>query len=291
MISKYEGIDKISIAINPMFLNPFRPAGLIDPTKKITLHFFGWIPTIDIHAEALDYNVDFHYQLSEVISWLIEKNVLLFPKTPITQVFVHEHLDYFVLYLRELEFYFDFTKEQILIDKNEYDSELSIEERNFIRVGTTFYSKDFRKNKHKSKLIIYDRNEKLKHSRNKKYREIESNEFSERLEFRLCANNCAYMHMDNIKGNYEEVFNNYLPFLSALYNIYIKNSVTFSLDDTHPNFNKIIKKSKKCGTRSRNNLKKQKGRTQKFNEEQAKAEWDRIDIELQKVASKPEIAL
>jgi hypothetical protein len=250
-----QGIDKISIALQPIIVGKKLGKVPIDPKKELTFRYFGCFPVLDIHAERLDLDQDLHSQIASIIYELIEKDFINFPNTPLTFAFVHQHLDCFVLFLKEIEFFFDLRPDNISIDEKEDNPEIDDKEKLFYRYENTHYSKDRSKKNRKSKIAIYDRKLRLKETRQKSYKEIEAMSNNMRLEFRLCNSNCKYMDIDNIKGNYNKVFKNYLPYLASSYNKLAKDSLDITSRE-HANLLKLLDESSKDRVRARGNLKK-----------------------------------
>ncbi|GAB1483423.1 hypothetical protein MASR2M78_22390 [Treponema sp.] len=272
-----EGIDKITIAINPMFISPdINRRKYIDPKKWLTIHRKGWLWVLDIHCERLNPFVDFHFQIAEIIYELIERKVLQFPNNQFTRLFVHNCLDWFVYYVRELEFYFDFKDEDVFINEDENDLNVPEDEKKFIDVGGTKYSKDFRPGVRDSVISIYDRHNRQKKVNQLSYKEIESNPYRRRIEFRLKVCNCDYLHLDNLKGTYGEIISRYAPYLAGLFNRYASYSVWVN-DEEHEWFQRINALSKKGVQRTRTTLKKSdKGYKKRGSDKELDAKWEMI---------------
>jgi hypothetical protein len=62
----------------------------------------------------------------------------------------------------------------------------------------------------------------------------------ERLEFRIYAGNSRWLHWDNLKGNYQQIFNRYEEYLATLYNNYVLGCLTVRGKE-NPNFKKLVK--------------------------------------------------
>jgi len=250
-----QGIDKISIALQPLFVSEKFRKVPVDPKKELTARYYGCFPVLDIHAERLDIYQDFHSQIAAIIYELIEKDFIIFPKTPFTYGFIREHLDWFVLFLKEIEFFFDLSPENICIDEKEDDPQIDANDKLFFKYENTYYSKDRTRNNKKSKIAIYDRRLRLKKTRQKSNKEIEMMSNYIRLEFRLCTSNCDYMNMSNIRGEYDKVFMRYLPYLATVYSKLAKGSLEINAKQ-HKNLKKILNECEKDRVRAKGKLKR-----------------------------------
>jgi hypothetical protein len=242
-VSTNEGIDKIKIVLNPIFINYnlSYEGKHICPLNHLTIHTFGDMIALGIHAEYLNLYLDMHQNIALAIYDLVKKNIILFPDNILTLPFIYSNLNWFVLYLQELEFNFDFKRTNIEID----DEACTHEDSRLIKkYDTTHYTSDYRDGKTKSIGEIYDREVKDKKDLHKTKKAIEENPFKIRLEYRLCRNNCPYLHMDNIQGDYKEVFKRYLPYLAIIYNNYFSGNITTN-GKSNKNFNRIKKEAAK----------------------------------------------
>ncbi|GAB1482882.1 hypothetical protein MASR2M78_16980 [Treponema sp.] len=201
-----EGIDKIKIVLNPLFINPNkRNIKHIDPHNRLTLHRAGWFTALAIHAEYFNMVIDYKMNIALAIYDLIKNEIISFPDNMYTLSFIYKNLDWFVLFVQELEFFFDFRPEDIVIDEDELNPNIDGEGKQLIKYRSTFYSNDYRSGKRHSILKIYDRETKLKQDRSMKSQDISSHPYKSRLEFRLCRNNCEYLNIDDLEGTYVEI--------------------------------------------------------------------------------------
>jgi len=169
--------------------------------------------------------------IAEVIFELIDKKFINFP-TDIPIQFIYLNLEWFVSEVREIEFYFDFIPNSIMV--------FSLDVLNYYK--DSIYSPDYRmyddKSNRKSNIIIYYRIPRLKKVNQMKHSIIENNIYSRRLEFRLCKYDCPYRTLNNLIGNYSQIITNYSTFLSTLYYRHFKDNIIIDTSE-HPYFTKI----------------------------------------------------
>lgn len=159
-------------------------------------------------------------------------------------------MDYFVFYVSELEFFFDFLPQDIHIDPKEDDPDISDDEKLFKKpYPTTYYTKGTKDDIG----IIYDRYKRLKEVNQISYKEIEDNPYRIRLEFRLSRDNCRFLSIKNLDGNYYEIFKKHLHLLSSVYTKYFSKSIDIS-DDKYPCFHELYQESLKGNQRTREKL-------------------------------------
>ena len=246
------GIDKIRFVLNPLIVNTTKmnTYPTFDHEKKITLHTFGSFAYVEIHAEYFNPCINYITQIANVITILAERGIITWGTSFIEKYFIYEHIDYFVYYLAELEFFFDFIPQDIHIDPKEDDPEVSDDEKLLKKpFPTTYYTKGTKDNVG----IIYDRYEKLKSTNQISHKKIESNPYRIRLEFRLSRDNCRFLSLRNIDGNYYQIFQNYLHYLSSLYTKHFRRSLDIA-DEKYPCFHELYQESLKGYKRTRGKL-------------------------------------
>lgn len=227
-----EGIDTISIEFFPNYVNEkfwfnkrqvFLGVSLEVRESKYKKYYL-----CHIQAEALNCNI-----LWDVI-WTVRKlcmrgfliinreNYPLFD-----YIFKNRHL---IFRLAELDFYFDFPRNTLQIPSEEITGER--------RFATTVYSKDHKKRK--SLWIMYDRISDLLY-RNQLPKDFVKNlPFPTRIEIRLCRANCAYLHLDNIRGDFYQIFSRYQSYIAKTWR---KHGFIFGeipIIEQHPFFNMIL---------------------------------------------------
>lgn len=132
--------------------------------------------------------------------------------------------------LAELDFYFDFPRNALQIPGEEVTG--------IRRFATTVYSKDHKKRK--SLWIMYDRISDLLYRNQHPKDFINSIPYPTRLEVRLCRANCAYLHFDNIRGDFYQIFSRYQSYIAKTWR---KHGLIFGgipMIEQHPFFNLIL---------------------------------------------------
>jgi hypothetical protein len=84
---------------------------------------------------------------------------------------------------------------------------------------TTRYSPDY-PGERKSILKAYLRPERLRVKNHHAFTSIDSMMFTNRIEFSLKNRNCRYLALENLCGDYDMIFNRYLPFLASRWRQY-----------------------------------------------------------------------
>ena len=240
---QFEGIDTISLKLFGDHVNPgkFLYAVGYEPKSKVVnrgvtvrtqksdySRFYGCNYYCDIQVEDTlvdqrHYGTeDIHLLIKIVISNLLEKGFLI-PD--------NEHSSDPDCKLRRyakvsaLDFYFDFLKKDAILSdfRRQYE--------------TTRYSPDHKKGT--SLICAYDKNQEYKdHYREKIKKEYIRTDAPMRIEIRLrSSNGCPYLHIDNLKGNYQEVFWCYRGHLAKIWRKYGKTVIKeVRCDIKHQNF-------------------------------------------------------
>ena len=232
-----EGIDRIEVTLNKnlyLYID-FGVFKKINRKKHLRLRYinkYGLYWYLAIQSQRINH-ADIRMSIAKTIFELIENNFFDLP-IPIPLQFIYLNLDWFVSEVREIEFYFDLAPKNIIVT----------DPSKLIRYEGTFYSMDWRKHEdrptRKSSVIIYDRKSQLLRVNQMAHDSIIKNNFSQRIEFRLCKNNCPYRSLNNISGNYSQVIIRHAPFLSVLFNRHFGNSVAVAVDSSgHPFFSHI----------------------------------------------------
>lgn len=228
-----EGIDTVSIEFFQEVVNkemwrfPKRQISLgvsLEIRKSKYKSFY----LCHIQAEALNCNI--FLNVIFIVRDLCKRFYLnINPRTEnlFHYVFVNRHS---IFRLAELDFYFDFPRNTLQIPSEEVTG--------IRRFATTVYSKDHKKRK--SLWIMYDRISDLLY-RNQHPRDfIYSIPYPTRLEVRLCRANCAYLHFDNIRGDFYQIFSRYQSYIAKTWR---KHGIIFGeipLIEKHPFFNLIL---------------------------------------------------
>jgi hypothetical protein len=245
-----EGIDKVDVLLNPLFFNKENINRHKDPYHRLTLHPAGVYWVLSIQAEWFNPLFDYQAQIAFAVYELVKEGVISFVDTPFTPWMIYSFHECFFLNIVALEFYSDFKEDSIeihdakvfhTIDEAKENDGLyryySEEEEQFTE---TCYSAD-RKGARKSQFITYNRLKKsIKDNNIASVRELEQNQNPLRCEFRLYSTNTDWLNWDNLKGNYQVIFNRYLGLLAVMYNNQVDGCVTVKGTE-NPNFKRVVR--------------------------------------------------
>jgi len=238
------GIDKIKVILNPMFLAKDFPWHL-RADNSLTIHRAGTYTFLAIHVEYFNPFFDYRTQIAYAIFELMEKKVILFPMVnPIlTFMFILQNIEYFILGISQVEFYYDFPKNKVFVDKDAVENGDIIQYKDLKGNPTeTYYSPD--NDKGKSTLCVYNKREKLIKDNRMKHTEIEKMNVENRIEARLGRENCPYLAMDNFSGTFEDIYKRFLPFLGVQYYKFMFDNITVKgKGNTH--FTRLVRQAKK----------------------------------------------
>jgi hypothetical protein len=114
------GIDVIKLTLSPIFFNAnrFNLNRYVDPRRRLTVHRAGMFYTLEIHIEYMDLTQDFHTIIAKAINDLIQKEYFLFPFFDGVIDFIRNNLNWFVLGISEMEFYFDLMKKSVIVNED-----------------------------------------------------------------------------------------------------------------------------------------------------------------------------
>jgi hypothetical protein len=222
------GIDKIKLILNPFFLNDFE-AKHIRPDNALTLHRVGNFVFLNIHAEYCNPLYNYRLTIASAIFELIQKKVIVLPldNPVLTFMFICNHMEYFIMGISQLEFYFDFPKNKVEIEED------AIINGDIIQFNDKdgkpqecYYTNDYTRYERKSRFCVYNKRKKYLHDNHIKKSEIEKQNIEYRIEARLGRENCAYLNIDNLAGNYETIFKKFQSFLAVLFFTHLYNYIT-----------------------------------------------------------------
>lgn len=148
----------------------------------------------------------------------------------------------FIVHITELEIYFSLKKKHFSVIKEQsFDSIDKAKENKglFQYKGTeTYYSYN---GYEKSSVCLYNKQKKDYHDDNQyEQSEVEDNPYPYRLEYRLRGKDVENICLLN--APLITVFTNYLPVISRLHNLYVKNNMTFDIPKKGK-YQRVIKKS------------------------------------------------
>jgi len=121
--------------------------------------------TLEIHIEYMDLLEDIHYTIAKAIYYLMFKGLIFFPLYEGVINFIKDKINWFVLGISEIEFYFNLIRKSITVDEN------TIENGNFIQFKEnsecqySYYSNDYRTKKQINKKTGKECRKVIIHSR------------------------------------------------------------------------------------------------------------------------------
>jgi hypothetical protein len=253
------GIDKIKLILNTKFLNP-EYKGYIRADNKLTLHKEGNYTLLSIHAEYFNPFFDFYTQIAYAIYELIEKGVFNFQiiNPALTLMYILQHMYVFISGVSHVEFYHDFPKDKVAIDKDAIENGDIVQYKDKDGNPTdTYYSNDYEAGKRKSSFCVYNKREKLLQDNNIKHDTIDDMNVETRIEARLGRENCPYLDIANFTGTFEDIFKRFQPFLGVLcYNYLFGHVDVKGKRNTH--YTRLVRSAQKGKTKyyDRKGLKK-----------------------------------
>jgi hypothetical protein len=249
----FEGIDRIGVLLNPLFFDKKNINRHKDPYNRLTLHKAGQFYVLSIHEEWFNPFFDYQVQIALAVYELVKEGVITFPDTPFTPLYICQYHKYFILNIVALEFFSDFKHANIKLEKEMLKKTIDeakdegglyqYYDKNSNKLTDTCYSPD-KKGSKKSKHIVYNKLEKsIKDNNHAPIETLIKTQNPIRLEFRIYANNSKWLHWDNLKGDYQKIFNRYKEYLAVIFNNYIAGCLTIKGKENN-NYKKIIKTAK-----------------------------------------------
>ncbi|GHV41255.1 hypothetical protein AGMMS49546_16770 [Spirochaetia bacterium] len=241
-----EGVDKIKLLLNPLFINAKIKKWHIDPYNRLRIDRAGSFMTLQIQDEYFIPEFDYQMQIAIAIYELIKKGVINFPDTIFTPWFIYKNHELFILNPIGLELYSDFRYDNLEIKDMMSSTSLSIaKEENILFQYTkdgiptnTHYTNDF--GSRTASAIIYDKNEKNMLDNHIDKMAIKNYPNGKRFEWKIYSNNSDWLHWDNLAGNYKTIFNRYKEYLAVIYNNYIAGCIEIHGKE-NKNFHKVRK--------------------------------------------------
>jgi hypothetical protein len=248
-----EGIDRIGVLLNPLFLKKENISKYKDPRRRLTLHVNWNCCVLSIHEEWFDPFKDYQMQIAMAVYELVKEGIIEFPDNMFTLYFIYRFYEYFILSIVGVEFFSDFKDENIKMNTNKLKTNISdakIEgglfqyndkEKNLLT--DTYYSPDY-KGSRKSQFITYDRLGKLiKDNNHASVEVLKKNQNPWRCEFKVFSNNSQWLNWDNLKGNYQQILNRHKEYLAVIYNNQVDGCLTVKGNE-NPNFRNVVKTAK-----------------------------------------------
>jgi hypothetical protein len=249
-----EGIDKIKVLLNPLLLNKEKVNHFFDPMNKLSLKQAGSFTALSIQAEWFNPYFDYQPQIANAIYQLVKCGVLDFPDIPyLTLLCIFKYPYSFILNIVEVEFYSDFKKENSIINQELVTNNLDEAKRKgfFYQYHNnvngkpmpteTYYSPHFN---NISEFIFYNKLEKSKTVDNNKttHKVLDQYQNELRAEFKLDSQNTDFLHWDNFRGNYLQIFKRHMDNLATIYYNKVNGIINFKCKE-NPNFKKVITKA------------------------------------------------
>jgi hypothetical protein len=244
-----EGIDKVDVLLNPLFFNKQNIVKHKDPYHRLKLRPVGTFWALSIQAEWFSPFLDYQMQVAWAVYELVREGVLSFPDTPGAPFLIYLFHELFFLNVIAIEFYSDFKENNIQVDTNMVFSTIDEakengglyqyydkEKREFTE---TCYSPD-RKGARKSQFITYNRlNKSIKDNNKGDVKKLINMQNPIRCEFKLYATNSEWLHWDNLRGPYPDIFNRYKRYLATIYNNQVAGCISVKGKE-NPNFRKVV---------------------------------------------------
>jgi excisionase family DNA binding protein len=209
--TRQSGIDTISIWIHPKIVmrpDAFHERGNIHDIVNLHIKtegnhgkgmFIRRNYIIDIQSEAINHDEDILEQVLLILVNLAWDGILLGPP----QFDRYQLLSYFNANFNEL-----FAIEGIDFYNDVFSDDMELAGNNPKYPGSR-YSHDY-----PSSLKAYKRDERLRHKRQIPFETIDNMRHTGRIEFMLRRRNCPCLFYRNLSGNYDTVFNRFLPILA-----------------------------------------------------------------------------
>jgi len=252
------GIDVVRLILSPIFFNVnyFKIHKNVDEYNKLTIHRRGMFYTLEIHIEYMDLFEDFHMTIAKALYDLIFNGYIWFPITRNIIFFIYENISWFVLGVSEIEFYFDLLRKSVKVKEESIGNELIQYNKNG-EGQYSFYSNDYKAKKQvnirtekilrkidsHSKVHIYDKYDKNIQDNQISRDILDKYPFQIRFEFKLYRDNCKFLSLINLQGNYFEILKRYICLLAIIYNNHVLGNITIK-GKNNKELAKVINKSK-----------------------------------------------
>jgi len=259
------GIDVIRLTLAPWFFNKeyFKSRPFIDPYNRLTIHQRGMYYTLEIHIEYMEVNEDLHLTMARAIYELICSKYLIFILFNGALNFIYYNLNWFILSVSAIEFYFDLLPNKVSINDDAVENSYLIQYMVNGEGEYSYYSNDYKVKKQPSKkdndkikrkvvrhsrVHLYDKYEKNVQDNHISHSVLDEYPYRIRLEFKLSNDNCLFLSLDNFKGTYNQILEKFSPYLGVIYNNYVVGNIRIIGRD-NKELAKVVRKSKGAGTR------------------------------------------
>lgn len=231
------GIDKIAVLLNPLFINRDFTEKHLDPLNVLTLSNAGVYKVLTINQEFFDTKKNYQEQIKLALIFLLSKGCFNFCDSFLSRYFVINCPEYLILGVTAVEFYFDWREDDIEVDDAMTSRTIDGAKDEgcmyrYCRNGEatdTYYSPN-QKRHGKSSVCVYNKRKKDYHDRRIKFDRIKKHPYGTRLEFKIYKGNTNWLHWDNLRGTYLQILNRHLPLLAMYYNRYVRDCVDIKTD-------------------------------------------------------------
>jgi hypothetical protein len=245
-----EGIDKVDVLLNPLFFSQDNINRHKDPYHRLALRPAGVFWVLSIQAEWFNPFVDYQAQIAFAVYELAKEGVISFMGTPCTPWMIYLFHECFFLNIVAIEFYSDFKRDNVAIhdakvfhtidEAKANDGLYRYYSEKEGQLTETCYSSD-KKGARKSQFIAYNRLKKSIRDNNiAPVEELEQKQNPIRCEFKLYSTNTNWLNWDNLRGNYQDIFNRHLGLLAVIYNNQVDGCITVKGQE-NPNFKRVVK--------------------------------------------------
>jgi hypothetical protein len=270
-----EGIDTILVLLNPLFLSEEKKRVFKDPLNRLSLQPAGAFTVLAIQAEWFDRDADYQMQIAWAVYELVVRGVIDFPDTLFTPIIIYQCHEWFILHVIGCDFHFDISEKNV--DFQEGMSAPTItkakdagvlyryQDKKTGEATNTFYPADYTPRRPHSAWCFYDKWAQLFAVNNTaSHEEIMANQNRWRLEARVrSCNSSGWLHWDNFRGTYKNIFNRYKEYLAARYNAFQTGFLTVRGTE-NPNLREVIRIAEEKGmVRYRGTRLKKTGRLEK----------------------------
>ena len=261
------GIDVIRLTLFPFFFNhlTFRDKKHVNPHNTITIHKAGMFYTLEIHIEYFDLMEDFYTVIARAIYDLIYGDFIFFPLYDGVIDFIKNNINWFVLCIHEVEFYFNLLRKSVIVNEDAVERNELIQFKENGIGQYSYYSNDYRaaerRNKKTGKISrnikrhslihLYDKKAKNLKDNHINHEELEKDKHEIRLEFKLFRDNCKFLSLENFNGNFYKILSRFNPLLAIIYNQKVLGKIQIK-GKKNKELANVIRISKTIGTRYTN---------------------------------------
>ena len=232
-----EMIDTISFEVFSGFVNTAKwfdkRSAYTGVSLEIRRSEFKCYYYVHIQEEALDPNKNMRAQVKSVIANLYLQRFINIPYLGVNRFKYIFCIAGKIIRLSNIDFHFDFRENEVF------------QLNTGTKIASTHYSTDHRKNK-KSHWILYDRRLKLTSQNQLPWDFIQSIPYPKRIEIRLSKSNCEYINLNNLNGNFNQVFMIFSGYIAKSWVKHGSSLAIVNLSENHMYFNHIQILARTC---------------------------------------------